>query len=209
MNKCNYMYDIYLNLNKKLYDFFDWNKSDKIIHIKKIPIIKTSEENISILIQNKININRNTLLQIYNKTEIYNKVNKIDYCALFSSDTDVISIQFDDKGNSIKKSNLLLNDELDTIEIINDILPQNIEFKIIKKEKKSLQTRKQLKEENFINSELKNIDDKKLSYIYLECFGKRESNRKLIIEKIRKEKKNIKIYKTIYNILKLTTTSKK
>ena len=32
----NYIYDIYLNLNKNLYDFYEWNKSDNIIHIKKI-----------------------------------------------------------------------------------------------------------------------------------------------------------------------------
>ena len=39
----NYIYDIYLNFNNQLYDFFDWNKSDKLIHIKSIPIIKISE----------------------------------------------------------------------------------------------------------------------------------------------------------------------
>ena len=36
----NYVYDIYLNLNNVLYDFFDWDKNDKLIHIKKIPIFK-------------------------------------------------------------------------------------------------------------------------------------------------------------------------
>ena len=41
----NYIYDIYLNLNETLYDFFDWNKNDKLTHIKKIPVFKVSEEN--------------------------------------------------------------------------------------------------------------------------------------------------------------------
>ena len=42
----NYIYDIYLNFNKELYDFFDWNKSDKLTHIKMIPIFKVNEETI-------------------------------------------------------------------------------------------------------------------------------------------------------------------
>ena len=40
----NYIYDIYLNLNNILFDFFDWNKNDKIIHVRKIPIFKVNEE---------------------------------------------------------------------------------------------------------------------------------------------------------------------
>lgn len=30
----NYIYDIYLNFNEVAYDFFEWNKNDKITHIK-------------------------------------------------------------------------------------------------------------------------------------------------------------------------------
>ena len=40
----NYIYDVYLNLNDTLYDFFDWNKNDKLMHIKKIPIIMVSND---------------------------------------------------------------------------------------------------------------------------------------------------------------------
>ena len=31
-----YVYDILINLNKKFYDFYDWNNNDKILHVKKV-----------------------------------------------------------------------------------------------------------------------------------------------------------------------------
>ena len=38
----NYIYDILVNYGNIPYDFFEWNTSDNIIHIKKIPIIRES-----------------------------------------------------------------------------------------------------------------------------------------------------------------------
>jgi hypothetical protein len=52
----NYIYDIYLNFNNQLYDFFDWNKSDKLTHIKMIPIFKVNEETIRSFISNIIKL---------------------------------------------------------------------------------------------------------------------------------------------------------
>ena len=57
----NYVYDIYLNFNNELYDFFDWNKNDKLTHIESIPIIKTNEEIIKQLITNDIKISKEIL----------------------------------------------------------------------------------------------------------------------------------------------------
>ena len=36
-----YIYDILLNwCRDKLYDFFEWEKTDKLEHVKKIPLIR-------------------------------------------------------------------------------------------------------------------------------------------------------------------------
>ena len=35
----NYIYDIVLNFNKEYYNFFEWNKRDNIVNVKKIPLI--------------------------------------------------------------------------------------------------------------------------------------------------------------------------
>ena len=39
-----YIYDITLNFNETLYDFFEWNSSDSLKHIRKIPIFKVSND---------------------------------------------------------------------------------------------------------------------------------------------------------------------
>ena len=205
----NYIYDIYLNLNETLYDFFDWNKNDKLLHVKKIPIIKVNEETLKDLLSNKININEKLLLNIFNKTEIWNMNSKINYCALFSDNNTILAIEFDNKGKSIKKSFLFVDEELEVLEISSKLNEKLIEYKILKKDNNILKTRKQIKEEEFINNELKNMEDSKLKYIYFECFGKLEKNKKVIKEKLNKISKNSKINKNLYDILKLTSTTKK
>ena len=73
----NYIYDLLLNFNEKIYDFYDWNKTDKIIHIKKIPIFKISSSKMNIIKNNKICFEDSFLEKIYRKTEEFmNRKNK-------------------------------------------------------------------------------------------------------------------------------------
>ena len=67
----NYIYDIYLNLNNVLIDFFEWNKCDKLIHIKKIPIIKLQHEDFVKFNSYSTCVNEEFLNDIYNKTELW------------------------------------------------------------------------------------------------------------------------------------------
>lgn len=205
----NYIYDIYLNLNETLYDFYDWNKNDKITHIKKIPIFKTDESILKTIIHNIFSINKDFLSNIHNKTEIWNFNKKIDYCCLFSDGNSIISIEFNKNGKSIKKSFLYVDEELEILETIYKLKEKNIDINILKEETNILKTRNQIKEEKFINKELKNIDENKLNYIYFECFGKKETNKQIILKNINNISKNSKIYKNLYDILKLTSTTKK
>lgn len=204
----NYIYDIYLNLNEVLYDFFDWNKNDKLIHIKKIPIFKVSEEKFKMLVHNSIKFDSDFVISVYKKTEVWNISQSIDFCALFSDNNNIIAIEFNDGGNSIRKSFLQIDEELEVLETINKLKEKDINFEITKKVGNILKTRKELKDENFIKKELKNIDNDKLRYIYFECFGKHEKNRKEILNSIKSLSKNSKTYKNLYNILKLTSEVK-
>ena len=205
----NYIYDIYLNLNETLYDFFDWNKNDKIIHIKKIPVIKVNEETFKTLTSNQIKVDDELLLQIYSKTEIWNMNGKINYCSLFSDNNNIIAIEFNKSGKSIKKSFMYIDEELEVLEIINKLNEKIISFEVLNNQKNVFKTRNQIKEDDFINQELKNMDESRLNYIYFECFCKREKNKKIILDNIKKLQKNSKIYENLYDILKLTSTTKK
>ena len=205
----NYIYDIYINFNKDLFDFFDWNKNDKYTHIKMIPIFKIKEEDIKKIITNTIKLKKEELDLIYKKTTTWDKNHKHKNCCLFCDKNNVIAVEFDDSGLSISKSYLFVSDELEILENFYKIKEKEIKFKTLEKNKTTLKTRKQIKDDNFVIEELKNIDNNKLDYIYFECFGKHEKEKKLILNKLLSISKNSKVYKNLYDILKLTTTSTK
>ena len=146
----NYIYDIYLNLNETLYDFFDWNKNDKIIHIKKIPVIKVNEETFKTLTSNQIKVDDELLLQIYSKTEIWNMNGKINYCSLFSDNNNIIAIEFNKSGKSIKKSFMYIDEELEVLEIINKLNEKIISFEVLNNQKNVFKTRNQIKEDDLL-----------------------------------------------------------
>jgi len=202
----NYIYDIYLNFNEELYDFFDWDKKDKLIHIKAIPIFKVTEDKIKKIINNHIQISIKDFSFMLNKAITYTKTNKYKSYVLFCTNNIIIGIEFDKNGKSIKKSSLHITEELEIIETIRTIKTKDIKFKTINKSKNIIKTRKQINEELFIKKELTNIESKKLKYIFLECFGN-TLDKTNNIDKLLKLSTNSKKYKKLYNILKLTSTS--
>ena len=55
-----YVYDILLNWsNDRLYDFFEWEKTDKLEHIKRIPLFKVDKGIVSKFIYKNIKIEQN------------------------------------------------------------------------------------------------------------------------------------------------------
>lgn len=204
----NYIYDIYLNLNKNLYDFFDWNKNDSIIHIKKIPIFKIDTESIKKIIEYNIKIDDDFINDLENKTELWNNNKKIKYCSLFCDNENIVAIEFNDKNESIRKSFLLIEEELEILETMYDEKETFIEFNTIKKINPILETRKQIKDKKFIERELKNINIDKLNYIFYECFSKIEKNKNKMLKELNNISTNSKAYKNLYDILKLTSTTK-
>ena len=56
--KMNYAYDIILNFQKDYYDFFEWNKNDEILHIRKIPIFKISNTDYQLFKNSTVKFNK-------------------------------------------------------------------------------------------------------------------------------------------------------
>ena len=205
----NYIYDVYLNFNNTLYDFYDWNKKDNIIRIKRIPIFRTSEKNIKEIISNKIVIDENLLKLIYNKTDIYFSGKKYTSC-VFTDTDNLIAVMFDEKGNSIKKSYMCLEEEMDILDTAYKLESMIFNYKIINKEFPIMKTRKEYNELKFIKRELKNTNFDKLKYIYFECIGKESNDNNLVKDKLYEIIHNDECddYKKLYNLLKLTSKSK-
>ena len=205
----NYIYDIYLNFNNQLYDFFDWNKNDKLIHIKSIPIIKISENNFRKIMCNNIQLNIEKNKFKLNKSLIWNNQNEYKNYILFCDENNIIAIEFNESGKSIKKSFLTIDTELEVLESSKKLKVKNIYYSILNKEKINLKTRKQQNDDIFIKNELQNMEEAKLKYIYYECFGKKNNNTKIITNKLLKMSKNSKAYYNLYKILKLTSSTTK
>ena len=65
----NYIYDIVLNFQDNYYNFFEWNREDKIKNIIKIPLYRVSDKDINILKNNIIKVSK----EFINKIKIDNK----------------------------------------------------------------------------------------------------------------------------------------
>ena len=91
----NYIYDIILNFNEQIYDFYEWNKSDNLTHIRKIPLIRINSKDLYNIENNNIRFNEELFNKISNKTEIFSgrTVKNIDAC-LFSDGTSVLALKF-------------------------------------------------------------------------------------------------------------------
>ena len=192
----NYIYDIILNFNEQIYDFYEWNKSDNLTHIRKIPLIRINSKDLYNIENNFIKFNDDLFSKIKSKTEIFSgrTVKTIDAC-IFSDGTSVIAVKV--KNNKYYFSKLIIEEEMEVIEVATRMKEMNIEYEIIKKRFNDLKTRKELEIEDYVKRELnkleKNNEEEKLKYLFFECFGKKDYD----IKKLYKESNKI------YEILKL------
>ena len=135
-----YIYDILLNFNEEFYEFYEWNEEDYFDYIKKIAIIKITKDMFNELKNNKIMIDSDFIKSIYNTCEVYtnNNIKFTQYACLFACNSSVIAIEFNYKGISIMKSDLLIDEALDVVEVCKKIKPVDLKYTIIADDKREL-----------------------------------------------------------------------
>ncbi len=198
----NYIYDILLNYNDYAYDIFEWNKSDKITHVRKIPLIKLKTYDLLNFINKNIKLDSEFLLKIYKKTELFNKKN-IDY-AFVGTDGKIV-IAFKIEKGKMKYSQLFLDEENEVLDFSVNLTFTDIKYNVINsKNRDYLVTRNEKMMKKYIYDELKKIKDiEKLNFLYLECFNKKSEN--VIIDIYKDLNSNFdNIYVKFYKILKMT-----
>ena len=209
----NYIYDVLTNFFENYYDFYEWEKKDKLIHFKKIPIIKINKEDYNIIFTNQIKIDNELLNKIKNKAEIWNNKEKDNYYLLLTNGTDITGIEFNNEGISNKRSSLIVDEELDILNTIRKTDNKIIKYKIINTLETKLMTRKEIQDKEYIMNHLNNLslskDIDKINYLYYECFNKTEKNINKALKNIIKNINNKEILKTLYNFFTLTKTSNK
>ena len=207
----NFIYDIVLNFNKDFYNFFEWNKNDNIINVKKIPIFLIDNDTFTSMKYDNVIVSKDFIDLIKDKTYTYTR-SKLGISCLISNNKEVIAVLFNDNGNLIKRSSLMLDEEEEVLdEIENDSL---YKINIIKRRKVNIENvNRNIKEKKdflikYINKEKNDIN---LKYLYYDYFEKDENNIKIIKNDLIKEIKNnwnkklnnfydtVKIFKKIKN----------
>ena len=207
----NFIYDIVLNFNKDFYNFFEWNKNDNIINVKKIPIFLIDNDTFTSMKYDNVIVSKEFIDLIKDKTYTYTR-SKLGISCLISNNKEVIAVLFNDNDNLIKRSSLMLDEEEEVLdEIENDSL---YKINIIKRRKVNIENvNRNIKEKKdflikYINEEKNDIN---LKYLYYDYFEKDENNIKIIKNDLIKEIKNnwnkklnnfydtVKIFKKIKN----------
>ncbi len=206
----NYIYDILVDFNAVLYDFFEWDKDDQITHIRKIPLIKVLPEVSSHIVNNHVIISKEHLEKIYNKTEFFekNRISTIPYALIIASEKSVVALKINKNGNIIEYSNLLIEEELDILEYIKNVDYTPFFYEILKPINREFKTKEEMKIKRYFQKEIKRLiedhDDEKLIYIYLECFNcykEIDEVSKTIFKEI--ENNWDVVYNKLYKLLKL------
>lgn len=212
----NYIYDVLANFHEELYDFFDWNTSDNISHIRKIPLFKINTKSLNDIKNNQVIFDEEFLEKIYQRTEVFTNrsVKGISYACLLTDGSYVMAIQVT-KSNSLEKSHLLIEEELEVIDSSSRLKEYNINYTIRKPKAISpFRTRKQLEMERFLKKELANLkkekDSRKISYLYYECFNEKIEDSNKILELIDNslEKNFDLISNKLYSFFKLLQVKK-
>ena len=206
-----YIYDILLNFNTSLIEFFEWEENDLIKYIKKIPIYKVSDDFLYNLVNNEIKIESNFLNNIKDKTLFDNQNNNFKYCCLFTNNKIIIGVVFNEIGNVLYLSRLLIEEEKEILTIANRLSLYHIDYEICSFNNKIndnlTRKEKDIKNNllNKINDLYKNNDYEKLSYLYYEYFNKIENNKEEIYNNLIKSINNFNYkHNILYNILKLS-----
>ena len=201
----NYIYDVVLNFNKDYYNFFEWYKSDNIINIKKIPFFLVDNNTYTSMKYNIITVDQDFVRSIKDKTSTYTKL-KVGPSCLITNGKEAMGLLFNDKGNLIKRSSLLLDEEEEVLDEVNDNNKYNIG--IIKNQKRRIFNINRLEKEKkdflirYISKENSLINLKYLSYDYFE---KEEQDIDIIKKTLIKEIKYNwnKKFQDFYNTVKM------
>ena len=185
----NYIYDLTLNFNEELYNFYEWNNDDDINFYLKIPIFKVEDDIINDFINSTFIVNKDFLSKIYKKTECYGNEKDSYYMAVFSTVEKALAVSFDKYGESIKKSYLSIDEEDDILEFTKLIKYTIIDYKIKEKNKEHkfiTRREKNMKIEalNSLEKMKNNGEYDKLKYIFYEVYNQRENNENKIISKL-------------------------
>lgn len=154
-----YVYDIVLNFNMEYYDFYEWNKNDKLLNVKKIPLYRVSKDDYNSIKYNDV---------------IIDKIN--DKMMLITNTLEVMAIIINKGGRVVKRSSLLIDEEDEILDGSDELKITKLEFKKNIYRKREIVGRSNKEKRQYVNLFFKNInlnnDLYLLKYIYYDLYRK-------------------------------------
>ena len=162
-----YIYDIVLNFQNEYYDFYEWQPTDKIINIKRIPIYRVTTKDY-------LNIKKNdTTIEIRSIP----KTNKI---FLLTNGIEVMGIRIDTNGKVTKKSSLLFDENDEILEDKKYIKEIDIKYKVDKKNNINYISRLKQEKIKYLDRYFNKLDKIKdeyfLKYLYFDLYNEDEKD---------------------------------
>ena len=204
----NYYYDVVLNFFDINMLFYEWNKFDNLELYKRVPIIQVNSKTLNDFINNNVVVDENFLEMIKDKAK--KKGDCPSYIAIFADRNGSIALEFDENGNSLYRSFLDIDDDLNISEFLYtvDIMKVSYEIKDEIKYNDCLRMEDEIKLliKTEINSLYKKKGFVKLKYLYMEWFNKVPyDNEKIYDYMINKLNDKVGIEeKRIYDLIKLS-----
>ena len=205
----NYYYDLTLCFKEEMLKFYEWELNSDLIEIKKIPLYKVSEKALFNFLKYDGFLDISFIRKLKNRT-VYKqngKIKTISYAAIFTDSKFSIAIEFDSDGKIIKRSYLMLEDELNTIEIGYSLKKEKIIFNKTSKRIIYNSFSQEEKMKSYIKNEINSLyhkkDFNKLIYYYMEWFKEYSNDIDKLYNKMISEldKNNITKLDLIYNLV--------
>lgn len=183
----NYYYDVLLNFQDKYEYFYEWDKTSDQVRCKKIVITHIDTKTINKLFFNKVKVPLEFLDSIANKCKLKDN-STLSYASIFCDTKNAIVIEFNELGESISKSSLSLDDEINVCEITYSVNKKKVNVEIIEKEEHGDDTKQIDKIKKLILLEINKIYEEKnyskLKFLFVEWFGYLEEDIEKIVSKM-------------------------
>lgn len=184
-----YIYDIMANFNNIFYDFYDWNDSDSIVHIKKLPILKVDSDFYNSVKFYDVVVDKTLIDKIYRKTDFFSvSKNKYNYVCCLCDGREAFIVNFNSKGCVVGRSSMLIDEENEVVDICECMSVYKIDFVVNNMVVPSFfKTRYESYINQFFLNELNCLSNDELCYLYFDCFDECETDSSKIIERISNE----------------------
>ena len=198
----NYIYDIVLNFRENYYQFFEWNRNDKIKNISKIAVYHIKDEDLINLTNNKVIIDNDFLETLKEDNKKYKKI-----MCLVSNTKQTIGLLFSSDGILLKRSSLLFEEETEVNNFVRTLPLTNITYQKNELVTPNNNLRIEIEKKDILIKYITETNDiLTLKYLYYEYFKEEcsdEAKIKTILLNILNEEWNPNknnLYKT-FNIL--------